>query len=617
MTHLFIVSVGPVQEFIASARRSRDLWFGSWLLSELSKAAAHRIVIEQQNDLNCLIFPKPDTLADLDGTNQAFSVANKIVALITQAPQIIGERVSESLQAQLQAIREDAFARLRGKEFYVEIANAQLEDLVECFWAAVPIDNPQDATAYQVARRQAEALLAARKITRDFNPVRWGSETPKSSLDGLRESVINEAAYPSRNVSAEQRHQIARRLRLDYGVREGERLCGVGLLKRHGNRGGEDRFFSTSHVAALPLLAKLKSEHAQAVENYVNVYRNQCGLTEPEVRQALGNVPYSAYPTFQRYDGHLLFEERLAELIGEEKNREQALQTARIALRSFLDQTFGKGVRPLPYYALLHADGDHMGKAIDAQATAEQHRKLSSSLTAFAKKVPEIVAKHQGSLVYTGGDDVLAFVPLHTVLPCAQRLANEFKAILNEFTTGEHDAQNQPITPTLSAGIAITHHIEPLSDALQLARAAEKTAKQIKGKDALAITLSKRSGVDRTVAGKWNELDKRLETLSLLHMANAVPDGAAYELQELARRLADYPEAMRAEALRLLKRKRAEHGNKAVKDDKTVFDELARLIQHPDLPMAQLADELIIARLFAQAAKQAGIKPEILQDASV
>ena len=37
-TYLVNIAIGPVQEFIASARRSRDMWFGSWLLSELSKA---------------------------------------------------------------------------------------------------------------------------------------------------------------------------------------------------------------------------------------------------------------------------------------------------------------------------------------------------------------------------------------------------------------------------------------------------------------------------------------------------------------------------------------------------------------------------------------------------
>ncbi len=45
-SHLIEIHIGPVQDFIAAARRSRDLWFGSWLLSELSKAVAKAIADE-------------------------------------------------------------------------------------------------------------------------------------------------------------------------------------------------------------------------------------------------------------------------------------------------------------------------------------------------------------------------------------------------------------------------------------------------------------------------------------------------------------------------------------------------------------------------------------------
>ncbi len=39
-SHLIALSIGPVQDFIAAARRTRDLWFGSHMLSEIAKAAA-------------------------------------------------------------------------------------------------------------------------------------------------------------------------------------------------------------------------------------------------------------------------------------------------------------------------------------------------------------------------------------------------------------------------------------------------------------------------------------------------------------------------------------------------------------------------------------------------
>ena len=109
--HLLIISIGPVQEFIASARRSRDLWFGSWLLSELSKAAALRIVNQHQNDLSCLIFPAAENLGDLqEGSN--FNVVNKIVALVAQDPSTFDQAIWQAILSRLKEIRDEAYSHL-------------------------------------------------------------------------------------------------------------------------------------------------------------------------------------------------------------------------------------------------------------------------------------------------------------------------------------------------------------------------------------------------------------------------------------------------------------------------------------------------------------------------
>src|SRR5687767_14783001 len=81
MNYVLAVSIGPVQDFIASARRSRDLWFGSWLLSELSKAAA-RAVADREGDVSCLVFPSPVDAGGLDPESD-FNAANKIVAVVS------------------------------------------------------------------------------------------------------------------------------------------------------------------------------------------------------------------------------------------------------------------------------------------------------------------------------------------------------------------------------------------------------------------------------------------------------------------------------------------------------------------------------------------------------
>lgn len=251
-----------------------------------------------------------------------------------------------------------------------------------------------------------------------------------------------------------------------------------------------------------------------------------------------------------------------------------------------------------------------MGKAIDAQKSASAHRNLSQQLAEFAQTVEEIVEEeHQGSLIYAGGDDVLAFLPLHKVLACARKLAETFRAQMAKFETEEK------ISPTLSVGIAITHHIEPLSDALQLVRDAEKKAKQVEGKNALAITLSKRSGGERTVSGRWGALDVRLEKFIEFHQREWIPDGVAYELQQLSIELAAVPEAIYPEAKRILKRKRAQRGQEKIQEG--VIDQILQHLKPDDTQessistahLSNLANELIIASHLAQALEQADIQP--------
>lgn len=615
--YLMTFAIGPVQEFIATARRSRDLWFGSWLLSEMSKAAALAILEQNYGREKDLIFPAPENKSGLGA--QAFSVVNKLVAVVRKPPDEIGEAVRKAMLKRLHELRDDVdkpFSKL--PEENRQRAKAQIDDLIELFWAAIPLADADDPAAYYKAREQAEALLASRKATRDFKPVDWGDHVPKSSLDGQRESVIPESNYPTRGDSPAKRREKIHRLWRDYGVREGERLCGVGLLKRHGRRNHDDRFFSTSHVAALPLIAKLKESDRPTVTAYINALRKE--LLPEDVSQALNMVPHIAYPNFGAYDGRLLFENRLDEFFSDEEDGKteggkSPLERAKNAQRHFLEAAFGKVVRPQAYYALLLADGDRMGVAIDTSARkgSGEHRQLSRQLSKFAASVCDLVQEtHKGSLVYSGGDDVLAFLPLHTVLPCARDLANKFKKDLIEF---EVEEKGKTSSPTLSVGIAISHHLEPLADALRLARQAEKTAKGVDGKNALAVTLSKRSGADRTVKGSWSQLDQRLDRFVWLHRAEAIPDGAAYELHDLALRLEGVKrEALNAEAMRILKRKRAEQGQQPLAEK--VFDELSRFINDPNLPLEQLADELIIAREFAGATRQAGIELKDLPGAS-
>lgn len=661
--YLLAISIGPVQDFIASARRSRDLWFGSWWLSEISKAAAYAI----HSNGGELIFPSP-AHPDIDlQADSSFSVSNKILARVrtSDIQNFCREVVYAAMTHRLGIIREQVLSDLKGLKIHWKNAGEQIDDLIEFYWAASPFD--ENVKHYDSVRRRVEALLAARKTTRNFDRPTWSDNIPKSSLDGLRESVIDESIFnqlEDRNLTEKAKADIQQQLRVRYGLRGKERLCGIGLVKRHGKpkgRGGIDSFLSTSHVAALPLLNRLRDRPSEdcsargteALRVYIDSLTSLAVVgSNEEFKKTFGHIHPDAtlrpHRCFARedgslfYDGHLLFRERLHEFFRDQ----DTCRLAEAALATVLKAAFGTkedpNPSPHPYYAILHADGDRMGAVIDQQSEQghEAHKKLSEALSGFAEDVKQIVeVTHDGSSIYSGGDDVLALLPLHTALDCARHLADRFQAALNSFP--DKDGK----TPTLSVGLAIGHHLDPLQDTLSLAREAEKLAKkevpnkQNPQKNALAVTLSKRSGADRTVKGSWDKaqaaraLDCRLNRFIFLLLDDELPDGVAYQLQDLALRLTPSKGAneddrttlmrvQRAEAKRILRRKQPKRGALQRPADK-ILDEFCGFkgkqgqtdtpgfIDQTDLDnwtLADLANELIIARELAKAIEQADTK---------
>jgi CRISPR-associated protein Cmr2 len=608
--HVLALALGPVQDFIAAARRTRDLWFGSWLLSEMARAAGK--AIERTFGAGSLIFPSSGRLQDPDAT-----FANKIVARIAGTPEEADRLVRSAIQARLGELRDKAFANVQDHPAFEPNrtrAMAQIDDLIEIQWASAP----EGAGGYDAARREAERLLGARKQSRLFGPVTWGAEVPKSSIDGQRESVIDERAFETPE---------AIELYRTFRIEAAERLCGVSLLKRLGQRDSKrydaHHFLSTGHLAAGPLLERLRalSRDAEKDRKLESAWREivsalqQAGvdLSEQRVYVRETENPYLGF-----YDAGLLFESRLPDLFAEEKEPRKRRQRAAPILakvNAFLDVA---GVStPCPYFAILHADGDRMGTAIDSIRDPRQHQELSSHLSGFADSAREIIEKDfSGELVYAGGDDVLAFVPLHRVVRCARALADDFAGRL-----APCGAAGAP--PTLSVGVAVVHFLEPLQRAIALARRAESKAKEARDRFAaernearggFAISFDKRSGPVLQLAGTWGDLDVEIEKLTAFHAEDRIPDKAGYELRALARLTHDAGEVDGAqlkalagkEAERILRRKQPRRGEDEGVEQEVLAHLAAMLEKAPNLDA--FADRLIGSRLLAEARLQSQIE---------
>ncbi|MFQ5435197.1 MAG: type III-B CRISPR-associated protein Cas10/Cmr2, partial [Anaerolineae bacterium] len=413
---------------------------------------------------------------------------------------------------------------------------------------------------------------------------------PKSSLDGNRESVI------PKDVSGD-----AEKMYKWYKAKAGEQLSGVDLLKRLGKAGEEQNFSSTSHMAAMPLKTHLQAKASdtavqQKWADYLAVLRTINSEIEKQevIRHRL------QLPIIGNLDGGLLFKSRLLDYMDKADTRK-----AEDKLNDFLKALLrdAKVKELIPYYALLVGDGDFMGRTINSLEKPEEHRNFSAALAGFASKAKGIVAEHDGAAVFTGGDDVLALLPMHQAIQCAAELAATFQKTMKE-------AVKVGDPPTFSAGIAIFHHTEPLEDALQTAREAEQTAKGIKDKNALAVTEAKRSGAPRTVQGKWGKLDKRLLDLAAFFQAGALPSGLAYQLRDMYLHLggqeamkAGLKDVLAAEAGRIIKRKEGTTAAQAYVEKRV--EQLGE-----GYTISQIAHELIIAANLAKAAEQAGMDLE-------
>lgn len=603
MKHVLIIAIGPVQDFIASARRCRDLWFGSWLLSELSKAIGLEMV--DACELEALVFP--GVVSDGDLRDEETSVANKIVVRVPDgmSPADLAERGRGALSRRLDQVCELAFRHIKddiegGPYFLKKTARLQVQDLIELLWASAP---ETASGGYSAARREAESLLAARSRTRLWDAVAWGGYVPKSSIDGLRESVIKEELYDRVRTGITSPEEI----RKQYGVGVSERLCGVGLLKRHGVREGSryaHRFMSTGHLAAWPLFERISALASdESVQQAWNSYIGTLQLLQVPMEELEALPRDRRHEVLGIYDGSVLFEGRVAELfegVTDRNERSLRISTARKALVAFLQAIDVQ--TPVPYYAILVADGDRMGDAIERQSTFEEHKRLSQKLDEFARNAREVVEeKHHGELIYSGGDDVLAFVPLHRAVDCARELAASFETSMAPFASSES-------RPTLSVGLGISHFMDAMSQALDLARDAEKLAK--KTRNALAVVVDKRSGPATKASGVWGTLDQDLRVFTKMHLADHVPDGAAYELRELGSLLAgvegEKGEILKRlvdrEAERILRRKQPAHGAE-VAIAREHLDHLLARLEKEGIPA--VADRLIIARLLAEAQAQA------------
>ena len=275
------------------------------------------------------------------------------------------------------------------------------------------------------------------------------------------------------------------------------------------------------------------------------------------------------------------------------------------------------------YFAILHMDGDRMGEKLSGLKSRQAHQDFSQALAEFAdKKAAEIVARYddeakeakrgRAALVYAGGDDVLALLPLRDALACADEIRRAYADQLRDMVD----------SPTMSAGIAIVPSNYPLDIALDIARKAETSAKDDYGRDAVVFTEA--HGTQRRSAGaKWEwDGDSVAELVSELTQAFSKPARLSakigYDLSEMAyamvvdakdkdaAKIVIPAAARRAEVTRLVKRRTETFvkGEEAQQVVDALAPRLCKWGEAEHIGWESLANWVILARFLASGGKK-------------
>lgn len=433
--HVVIFTIGPVQSFIASARRTEDLWSGSYILSYLAREGIKALY---QMDEQCeMVFPKieKEQLNRPDVKNfHIASIPNRFTAIVYGDEEQVYIRLKEVEQNVrniftdfcYQAI-DEVFHSLNDeeKEKLQYLTDRQIRSFLEIYWVIEPYGDE----SFIDARERAEKRLGALKNEKTFEYI------PQTSF-------------------------------VCTVCKEREALC---LDEIDPN----DRYGTIKR--------KLSNTWKKRSYEYKQNEEKQTGkIKDSEFLCSICLAKRAARPYF------------------EEKFKREGAKFR--PFPSVLD--IGRG----NYYAIIMMDGDNMGKLFSGDKE-QKYSEVSEKLARFAQQhVPHIVEKYDGKLVYAGGDDVLAFVPVDKALIIAEELRFAF----SDQQKGLGDGA------TASFGVIVGHKKAPLHMLLDGVRKLEKKAKSYrKEKDALALSIYMGAGEILETVLPWNIDNERTTQLLL------------------------------------------------------------------------------------------------------
>ncbi len=687
-----LFTISPVQEFISKARKTSDLWAGSYMLSYLIYKCIE-VIMEELGPDN-VIFPNllrqplvdrwlyfkvfknspivnlyepkfkewfegwqnyennKDKAKEIEEKLTIANFPNRFLAIIPY-DNSLAKKVEEAFRNELEEISKKVFNELlnfssnQNLQFQIK---SHLLNYFQAYWVVLPwINNSQNYSPNEALEDYGKLISNSNELYQTVKTIidypYYGQANIGSAysllleltekLLGARKSVrnvIEENYYESGGTKCHLCGEFEV-LDIDWDnlrnnkpglVKKDERLCSVCITKRlfpeiikeKLKLQTEIKFPSTSEMASIGVKRRLNQETKENFKSEFEKFISNLLKRNPnrELPKTI-SVPKLKDDPLYEIDGQFLMEETYRK---DYFKNEYGLDVDEKGYKDILDFIRDK-ISPSKYYAILQMDGDNMGKwlkgefnpkikdtihqkVIDALISFSEgkdreeleellcskhpvspsiHQAFSRRLSQFAlEEVRKIVEDyHYGKLIYAGGDDLLAFLPIEEVLSCAYNLQKIFKEVLSP-------------KASMSAGIVIVHHKYPLYLALNEVRNAEKMAKDEFEKDAFCIRVISHSGEIRNTGGKW-ELINFINDLICKFKNEQIPSTFAKEFSQVyENEMIENKELLKVELKRIYFRKNVK--------DKDFIDEIVKQFENYNFDVKYFVNLFLISKFLSK-----------------
>lgn len=601
---LVVFSLTPVQEFISKARKLRDYWTGSVLLSYLSFMGITYVMknmgpdhivypslhnqplvdswLDKEYHLGSFLKENDADLKKLiDDTKGIAAFPNKFVFLCSDDKvENVCKNIKKRIQSEWIKIADSVktFMQSEENDVFTKLWDTQIEDFWKFSWASSKLTELDDkdvldkllpsdrilgeyelikafkesrsgnfdngtARLYSSTHSLIQSVLAAGKMKP--SNIRRSQNGEKCPLCGERE-VLHNFKYTGTSSSKDYSEAVKKfwdkmreKRNLDVSsftqVGEHERLCAVCSVKRFLPTiqlkdsllaqilNSAKNFPSTTEMAANSFLSELDNymkkngiqitNHKDLIDYLHNADIFINDIDETSSKKILEKIEEEAKIKFtdkDKYYSVLLMDgDKMGDLI----NGETIEACWQDVIHEDLVKNIKNGKLEIPHLKEFLPKKRTMNPAL--------HAMVSDALNNFARfGVQPAIKAAGGRLIYAGGDDVCAVLPLEQALNAAYKIQEAYRLSFAEYTKDGAHSISEGTTEmkkiglhlgkgaqgiSLSGAIVIAHHKAPLREVIQAAhRLLDGTAKDRAGRNALAIRLSKRSGGDRDFFFKWD-----------------------------------------------------------------------------------------------------------------